>query len=151
MLTYHTFDTSPTEEWLDLLNSDLVRKHLIQHPQFTTKTLRIWLQSKIKVDQYPGCRLRAIHSDGKLVGWCGIQIESGNYELALVLAPKYWGRGREVMNQVIKWGQELGHKQLLAHLPRTRPQTRALEKLFGQPVGVSDIQEHVFNIYRIEI
>ena len=151
MLTYHTFDTSPAEEWIELLNSDLVRKHLIQHPQFTTETLIIWLQSKIKEDQDPGCRIRAIHSDGKLVGWCGIQIESSNYELALILSPKYWGHGREAINQVIKWAQELGHKQLLAHLPQTRPQTKALERLFGQPIGVSNIQGHVFNTYRIEI
>lgn len=151
MLTYHAFDASPAEEWIDLLNSDLVRKHLIQHPQFTTETLKIWLQSKIKEDLEPGCRIRAIHSDGKLVGWCGIQFESSNYELALVLSPKYWGHGREAVNQVIKWAQELGHKQLLAHLPQTRPQTKALERLFGQPIGASNIQGHVFNTYRIVI
>ncbi len=151
MLTYHTVDTSTTEEWLELLNSDLVRKHLIQHPQFTTETFRIWLQSKIKLDREPGCILRAIRSDGKLIGWCGIQIESGDYELALVLSPKYWGHGREAMNQIIVWAQELGHKQLLAHLPQTRPQTKALERLFGKPIRVSNIQENVFNTYRIEI
>lgn len=151
MLTYHTLDTSPTEEWLELLNSDLVRKHLIQHPQFSTENLRTWLQSKIEKELEPGCRLRAIHSDGKLIGWCGIQVESDNYELAIVLSPKYWGHGREVMNQVIKWARELGHKRLFAHLPQTRPQAKALVRLFGQPIGVSNIQEHIFNIYRIEI
>lgn len=151
MLTYRTLDTFPAGEWLELLNSDVVRKHLIQHPQFRMETLETWLQSKIKEGRKPGCRLRAINSDGKLVGWCGIQTESGNYELALVLSPKYWGRGREVMNQVIQWAQELGHKQLLAHLPRTRPQTRALQRILGQPIEVSNIQGHAFNTYRIEI
>lgn len=151
MLTYLAFDASPAEEWIELLNSGLVRKHLIQHPLFTKVTIEIWLQNKIKEDQDPGCRIRAVHSDGKLVGWCGIQIESRNYELALVLAPKYWGHGREVINQVRKWAQELGHKQLLAHLPQTRPQTKALERLFGQPVGISNINGHIFNTYRIEI
>lgn len=149
MLTYHTFDSSPAEEWIELLNSDLVRKYLIQHPPFTAENLKVWLQSKIKEDQEPGCRIRAIHSDGKLVGWCGIQIESGNYELVLVLSPNYWGYGREATNEVINWAQELGHKQLLAHLPQTRPQTKALERLFGQPIGVSNIQGHDFKTYRI--
>jgi RimJ/RimL family protein N-acetyltransferase len=151
MLTYHTFDTSPAEEWIELLNSSLVRKHLIEYPPFTTETLRSWIQGKVKKDQEPGCRIRAIHSAGELVGWCGIQLESGNYELALVLSPEYWGHGREVMHQVIKWARELGHRQLLAHLPQTRPQTKALERLFGQPVGVSKVQGHVFNTYRIKI
>ncbi|WP_461482243.1 GNAT family N-acetyltransferase [Porticoccus sp.] len=151
MLTYHSLDTPPVEEWLELLNSDLVRKHLIQHPQFTTETLGIWLQSKIELDQEPGCRLRAIHSDGMLIGWCGIQVESGNYEVALVLSPKYWGHGRAALNQVIKWAQELGHKRLLAHLPPTRSQKKALERLFGQPIGASSIQGHIFNTYQMEI
>ena len=151
MLTYHTVDKSPAEEWLELLNSDFVRKHLIQHPRFTTETFGVWLKSKINMDREPGCRLRAIRSDGKLVGWCGIQIESGDYEIALVLSPKYWGHGREAMNQIIMWARELGHKQLFAHLPQTRPQTKALERLFGKPIRVSHIQECVFNTYRIEI
>ena len=151
MLTYHTIDTSSTEEWLELLNSELVRKYLIQHPPFTTETLRNWLQNKIKIDQEPACRVRAIRSDEKLIGWCGIQVEAGDYELALVLSPKFWGHGREAMNQILIWAQELGHKQLLTHLPQTRPQTKALERLFGKPIRVSNIQGNVFNTYRIEI
>jgi len=151
MLTYHSFDASPTEEWIELLNSELIRKHLIQHPLFTKEILAIWLQSKIKEDQEPGCRIRAIHSDGKLVGWCGIQIESNNYELALVLSPNYWGHGREAINQVKKWAQELGHTQLLAHLPQSRSQTKALKRLFGQSIGETKIEGHDFDTYQIEI
>ena len=151
MLSYQTFDTSLAEEWLELLNSDMVRKHLLQHPQFTPESCITWLQMKITEDQKPGCRIRAIYSDGKLAGWCGIQIESGTYELAVVLSPQYWGHGREVKNQVIKWAKELGHKQLYAHLPQTRPQTKALARLFGAPIGVSNIQNQFFNTYRIEV
>ena len=151
MLTYHAIDSSPETEWIELLNSDLVRKHLIQHPQFTAESLKIWLDSKIKEDQKPGCIIRAIHSEGRLVGWCGIQYESCDYELALILSAKYWGHGREAINQVTKWAQERGHNQLLAHLPQTRPQVKALERLFGPPVGVTNIQGHIFNTYRINI
>lgn len=151
MLTYHLIDTSPSEEWIELLNSELVRKHLIQHPQFTKETLAIWLQNKVKANQETGCRIRAIHSDGKLVGWCGIQIESNNYEIALVLSPNCWGRGRAAIDQIVNWAQELGHKQLLAHLPQSRPQVKALERLFGKPIGETNIQGHDFNTYQIEI
>ena len=151
MLTYHKIDTAQTDGWLELLNSDLVRKHLIQHPVFTSDTVAIWLQSKVEVDREPCCLMRAIQSDGRLIGWCGIQIESGEYELALVLSPKFWGHGREVVNQIKLWARELGHKHLLAHLPQTRPQTKALERLFGKPIRVSNIHNTVFNTYKIEI
>lgn len=151
MLTYHKLDASPDDAWLALLNSAEVRKHLLKHPQFTEETVRDWIQDKISKDIQPGCRIRAIHHDGRLAGWCGIQPESGIFELAIVIAPAYWGYGREVMNQVKIWAQELGHRELFAHLSSTRSQTRALARLLGQPVGVTSIQDHVFNTYRIEI
>jgi GNAT superfamily N-acetyltransferase len=128
-----------------------VRKHLIQHPQFTAESLDDWLESKATEDQTPGCTLREIHCDGKLAGWCGIQFESGDFEVALVLSPAYWGRGREVVNEIRKWAREMGHKQLLAHFPQSRQQVRALTKLFGQPIGTSNIREHVFITYQIDI
>ena len=102
-------------------------------------------------DQTPGCRLREIQCGGRLAGWCGIQFESGDFEIALVLAPAYWGRGQEVVSELKKWARELGHRQLLAHFPHSRPQTKALSRLFGQPIGESKIKEHVFVTYRIEI
>ena len=151
MLTYHEFYTSSTEEWVELLNLDMVRKHLIKHPMFTTESVKVWLQSKIKMNQERSCILREIRNEGKLIGWCGIQIESGDYELALVLSPKYWGHGRDAINQLKIWAQELGHNQLLMHIPQTRPQKKALERLFGKPIKVSNIKDSIFNTYRIEI
>lgn len=145
------FGTSPTDEWLELLNSDLVRKYLVRHPQFTVETLNDWLKGKITADQTPGCRLREIHCRGRLAGWCGIQLESGDFEVALALAPAYWGRGQEVVNVIRKWAREMGHRQLLAHFPQSRPQTKALNRLFGQPIGERKIKEHAFVTYAIEI
>ena len=151
MLSYQTLGSSPTEEWLELLNSDLVRRHLVQHHPFTVESFDGWIERKVTEDQTPGCRLREIHCGGRLAGWCGIQFESGAFEIALVLSPAYWGRGREVVNEVKEWAREMGHKQLLAHFPQSRPQTKALTKLFGQPIRVTNIQEHVFVTYCVEI
>lgn len=151
MLTYHDLDTPSEAQWLELLNAESVRRHLLQHPQFTSASLQTWLQSKIREDQRPGCRIRAVLSDGELAGWCGIQLETDGHELAIVLSHRFWGHGRQVMNQVVAWAQEMGHRQLLAYLPTTRPQTRAIGKMFGEPVGVRNIQGHEFNTYRIMV
>lgn len=97
MLMYSPFDIPATEEWLELLNSDSVRKHLLEHPLFAKETLQDWLQDIIEEDSKLGCRLRTVQSEGNLAGWRGIQIESRYYEVALVLSPKYWGHGREVI------------------------------------------------------
>jgi hypothetical protein len=151
MLTYHAIDSARREEWLELLNSEQVRKHLLQHPIFTAETLASWLSSKIDEDQTPGCRLRAICSNGALAGWCGIQRESGDFELALVLSAGYWGHGRRVVRRILEWGRELGHTHLLAYLPRSRPQTKALARLFGQPIGARSIQDTDFDSYFIKL
>lgn len=151
MLTYHPLEASSAQEWLELLNADRVRKHLVAHPRFTPRTLDAWLRTKTEQDQQPGCRVRGIRNGGTLVGRCGIQHEAGGYELALVLSPDSWGLGREVLVGLKAWARELGHQQLLAHLPRTRPQTRALARLFGQPTGVTEIAGCTFDPYRIDL
>lgn len=151
MLTYHPFDVTRIDEWLTLLNSDSVRRHLLEHPLFTRETLADWLKLKIEEDGKPGCRLRVITASEQLVGWCSIQLESDSYEVAIVLSPSHWGYGRQVFEQIVTWARELGHKQLIAHFSQTRPQSKALAKLFGEPIAISTIKNHVFNTYRVEI
>lgn len=150
-LTYHSLQASPADAWLALLNSTTVRRHLLPHPPFTAESVNDWLTSKSRADQVPGCRVRAILSGTELVGWCAIQQESGSYELAIVLSPKYWGHGRMVMNEVLGWARELGHTHLFVHLPTTRQKTRAISKLLGDPVAATVIHDHAFNTYRIEV
>ena len=36
------------------------------------------------------------------IGWGGIQPDEGDYELALVLSPKYWGYGKELYHDLIQ-------------------------------------------------
>lgn len=151
MLTYHAFTTEPTAEWLALLNDERVRHHLLEHPLFDEASLAKWLSNKIAADQQPGCRLRAIRAGASLAGWCGIQFESGSYELALVLSPNHWGRGRQVVHDVLTWALELGHSHLVAHLPTTRPQVRALARLFGNPIANTFIEAQRFSTYHVDV
>jgi len=151
MLSYHSIDSVSAVAWLELLNSERVRKHFLQHPLFTAETPASWLKSKIAIDQTLGCRLQAVFSDGNFAGWCDIQRESGEYEITLVLSPDSRGHGRQVMRQVLKWARELGHRNLLAHLSRSRPQTQPLAKLLGEPIKTSTIQHTLFCTYCITL
>ena len=128
-----------------------MRKHLISHPRFTPQTFEAWLAEKVIAGKAPGCRLREIHEGGKLAGWGGIQCEAGEFEVALVLAPTSWGGGHEIVTTIRRWAREMGHAYLLAHFPESRPQARALKKLFGQPIATHQIDETVFVTYRVEV
>ena len=56
---YLIFNEINASDFLPLLNSQKIRKHLIEHELFTIETLTIWMNSKIEVDVTSGCRVRA--------------------------------------------------------------------------------------------
>ena len=87
---YPKFNTIDPSDFLPLLNSKKIRKHLIEHELFTIDTLKTWMRSKMEVDATSGCKVRGIVYEGELAGWCGIQFEEGKYELAIIIDDKFW-------------------------------------------------------------
>lgn len=134
--------TSPThDQWLKVMNNEKVREHLMPHPQFDESLLQQWLAGKLQVDSQPGCRVRAIVCNGQLAGWCGIQEAAGQYELAVVVHPRFKGVGLQAYQELMAWAKDFGHSHVLVHFLHTRPLYRFLQKravtvehreLFGQ-------------------
>lgn len=116
------------ETWMALLNLERIRHHLMPHPMFDGAAVQVWLESKLRVDEQIGCRVRAIALDEQLVGWCGIQAEADHYELAAVVDPASWGIGRSLLRQLLTWSSELGHSEVALHLLHTRRKYRFLER-----------------------
>lgn len=92
-------------------------------------TATAWLETKIAIDNSPGCRVRAILVDNQLAGWCGIQPDGDRHELAVVLDDAHWGLGRRLFGEMMGWARELGHAAVLIHLLHTRPEYRFLQKI----------------------
>lgn len=128
-ISYLRFDEICPSEFLQVLNSERVRKHLIEHEYFTLDSLTIWMNEKIKLDQTPGCRVRAVLLGDELIGWCAIQHDSGMYELAVIIDDKSWGLGKGIYQDLMGWARELNHKIVYINLLHTRPQYRFLSKL----------------------
>lgn len=121
--------TTPTHyQWLKILNHKKVRKHLIPHPQFDELLLQQWISGKVETDSKPGCRIRAIMCNQQLAGWCGIQEDAGEYELAVVVHPHFIGVGLQTYKELMKWSKDFGHRQVLVHFLHTRPLYRFLQK-----------------------
>lgn len=138
------------ETWESLLNSSRVRAHLLPHPLFDKPLFDQWMASKLEVDRQPSCRVRAIMCDGVLVGWCGIQVTAGDYELAVVIDPTYSGVGLKAYQQLMMWAKELGHRSVFIHFFHTRPRYRFLQK---QAVAVynSTLFGHQFTTYQLRV
>ncbi len=53
-VNYLTFNKINPSDFLSLLNSKKIRKHLIEHELFTIETLIAWMNIKIEVDATSG-------------------------------------------------------------------------------------------------
>lgn len=137
-------------EFLSILNKESTRAHLIGHEMFDSNSVNEWIQSKIAVDSSQGCRVRAILVDKELAGWCGIQFEEGNYEIAIVLDDNYWGLGRSVFREIMLWAKEFNHTTILIHFLHSRRNYKFLQKI-AKKVYESELLGNKFTTYEIGV
>jgi len=147
---YPKFNTIDPSDFLSLLNSKKIRKHLIEHELFTIDTLTIWMRSKIEVDATSGCKVRGIVCEGELAGWCGIQFEEGKYELAIIIDDKFWGLGKRVFKDLMCWAKELEHGEVYIHFLYTRPEYKFLKKI-AKNVYEADFFGSKFTTYQLTV
>lgn len=138
------------DEFISLLNKQKIREHLIEHELFDESRVKQWLESKIEVDLIQGCKVRAIVIDKQLAGWCGIQNENKNYEIAVVIDEDYWGLGRIIFRDIMVWAKELGHKTIYIHLLYTRPEYKYLRKM-SKKVYESELLGSKFTTYELAV
>ncbi|MEH6649925.1 MAG: GNAT family N-acetyltransferase [Motiliproteus sp.] len=137
-------------EFLTLLNKQSTREHLIVHELFDLNKVELWIKEKVDVDSTQGCRVRAITVDKQLAGWCGIQLEEGKYEIAVVIDDQYWGLGKKIFREIMCWAKELGHATIFIHLFHTRPEYKFLSKL-SKNVYESELLGSRFTTYELEV
>lgn len=128
-IKYVDFQDLNRIELLNILNKERVREHLVVHDEFDETSFDEWVKEKIKVNTTCGCKVKGIKINGAVAGWCGIQLENGSYELAIVLDVTYWGVGVSVFKEVMRWASESGHSEVVLHLFNTRPEYRFLRKM----------------------
>ena len=137
-------------EFVPLLNKQKIRKHLINHPLFDVETAKAWLEAKVEVDSYQGCKVRAIFVDKQLAGWCGIQLEDEKYEIAIVIDDDYWGLGIKIFREIMSWAKELGHRTVFIHFLHTRPEYKFLRKI-SKNVYESELLGSKFTTYELAV
>lgn len=149
-VTYITLDQVDTSTLITLLNEQRIREHLIDHASFDNDSVKKWMKEKIQVDKTQGCKVRAVVVDGKLAGWCGIQFENKQHEIAIVIGEKHWGLGKKIFLDMTEWAKALGHKTLVIHFLNTRPEYRFLRKR-AKKVYKSEWEGNQFTSYELEV
>jgi len=149
-ISYLKFNKINPGDFLPLLNSEKIRKHLIEHELFTIETVAVWMSAKIEVDAMPGCRVRGVFCEGKLIGWCGIQLEDEKYEMAIIIDEKHWGLGKKVFQDMMHWAKELEHHEVYIHFLHTRPDYKFLKKV-AKDVYESEMFGSKFTTYQLTV
>jgi len=149
-LQYIKFDSVDENEFISILNRQRIREHLIEHDFFDGNSIRDWIELKMSVDSTPGCKIRAIKFEGKLIGWCGIQLELERYEIAIVLDHAAWGKGKRVFADLMAWAKELGHKDIFINLLHSRRENRYLARM-AINISHSEIHGSKFTTYQINL
>ncbi|WP_018276847.1 N-acetyltransferase [Teredinibacter turnerae] len=147
---YCDFSAIAPAEFLPLLNSDKNREHLIEHEKFDASKAAAWMANKLEMNGYTGCRIRAIYKNKTLAGWCGIQLDDGKYELAIVLDSGFWGLGRTVFNDMMRWARELNHDEIYIHFLHTRPEYQFLKKM-AKTVYQTELMGSCFTTYQLAV
>ena len=150
IIEYRELDTVPAEQFIPILNNQKTRNHLMEHPQFDARSIQDWIEAKCNVNAISGCKVRAILHQGKLVGWCGIQQEASEYEIAIVMDQSSWGLGIRVFKDVMGWAKELGHQEVAIHFLHTRREYRFLKKI-ARRVYQRELLGNLFTTYVLAV
>lgn len=149
-IEYLCFNQVNPEDLMAVVNEDSLRTHLIDHPYFDTTSLQVWMEEKINTDTMHGCRIRVVYIDGTLAGWCGIQPDDNGFELAIVIAQKFWGFGIPIFKTLMCWAKELGHKEIVFHLLESRPEYKVLNKM-STKVRKTELAGRCFTTYHVAV
>lgn len=153
MIDYIEFDSSPREALMRIMNDGRVRRHLLAGGDFTPQSLERWIANKTaQVQHDPGCRVKGILVNGEYAGWCGIQKEEdGTYGLGVILSPDHWGSGPAVLEDMLQWSRELGHREVYIHLRATRPVSKGLMRRLASDCEAVEMQGRTFRRYRVQL
>ncbi len=139
------------DDLLLLMNHELVRRQMpLFEGDFTKGDVEKFVIAKEQLWTNFGYGPWAFYVDDEFVGWGGLQPESGEADLAMVLHPDYWGMGKSIYTKIIEQAfNEMGLDSITILLPRSRTKVQGLFRLGFREEGEVQIQGAPFIRYRL--
>jgi len=111
---------------------------------------REWVVTKDAQWDLHGYGPWGIMSEGRFVGWGGFQCENGDADLALVLHPSVWGKGKAIFEAMLRWAwNKKGFASITILLPRSRTHLKGIARLGFVPDGEAVFDGIVFKRFRL--
>ena len=141
----------PPDDIIGLMNDEDVRRHLpLAHGDFGVAECERFVRGKERMWKEHGFGPWAFVRDGEFIGWGGLQPEGDDADVGLVLAPRWWGAGRQLYERIVSFAfQELGLESVIAMLPPTRSRGGGLERLGFEPDGEVRLSGQRFLRFRL--
>ncbi|TXG75887.1 N-acetyltransferase [Candidatus Dojkabacteria bacterium] len=139
------------EDIVALMNHPKVRKHMpLSQGLFDDAAYDEFIVAKEKLWKQHGYGPCAFAADGKFIGWGGLQYEEGDADLALVLHPNYWGKGKTIYDLIINQAfNKMGLPSITALLPPSRTRIKVMSRLGFHPDGELTIAGQKFLRFRL--
>ena len=136
----------------ELLNNPLVKRHMpLSSHHVGDKEYNEFIRAKEAIWSTHHFGPWAYLINGTFIGWAGIQPDDADFELALVLHPDYWGYGRQIYNELIKFAfEELNLPSLVVYFPPTRTRIKALIRAGFKKDGETEFSGCRFIRYRLQ-
>ncbi len=136
---------------IELMNHPSLKRHMpLLSDEFTEDDCNKFIAAKEQLWAEHGYGPWAFVVDGKFAGWGGLQPESGETDLALVLHPDYWGLGEAIYRKVIAEGfEQMRFESVIVLLPPSRRRDRVLMRLGFVFEGEVDLYGERFLRYRL--
>jgi len=121
----------PCQEIIDLMNNPRVLAQMpLATEEFDEKVCQNFVSKKEELWQTHGYGPWAFVIEGKFAGWGGIQPESGEVDLVLVLHPSFWGYGRSLISIILeKAFVEMKKESVVVFFPPTRKKVDGLLRI----------------------
>jgi len=136
---------------IELFNNPLVKRHMpLSADLFDDNHYQAFIAAKEALWETCGFGPYAYFIKDTFIGWGGIQPEAENFELALVLAPAYWGYGKQIYRDLIHQAfieLKLGSVTIL--FPPSRKKIKGIFKVGFVEEGSVTIDGKVFIRFRL--
>lgn len=137
---------------IQLLNDPLVKRHMpLSVDNFDEQHYINFIAAKEGIWEKFGFGPWAYFVNNVFIGWGGIQPDDDDFELALVLAPAYWGNGRSLYNDLIKQAFiELNLNSVTILFPSSRTRIKWIFKKGFSAEGQINIDGQFFTRFRLK-
>ncbi|HEX6292055.1 MAG TPA: GNAT family N-acetyltransferase [Herpetosiphonaceae bacterium] len=136
---------------IDLMNHPLVRRQMpLTGDTFDEAACDSFIAAKERLWTEHGYGPWAFVVDGQFVGWGGLQPEHGDADLALVLAPQYWGMGKLIYMEIMRQAfGAMGFESVTILFPPSRTRVKGILRLGFMPDGEVMLGGERFIRYRL--